>query len=150
MGAIPDGVMVGRRTAVRDERACEVARGLVQAIGRWRMILEARTLLSHDAAVRRLEALRVALMPLGWRCVGLYDKQEFRLPVPLLWVYASGHADDVGAVLTVRALPGDSWGYFEAGNGRGGFISPCSDVKAAAEALDLLLKDRMFPRRVWA
>ncbi|MEU8801128.1 hypothetical protein [Spirillospora sp. NPDC048819] len=127
-----------------------MARGLVQAVGRWRLVLEARTLRGHDPAVRKLEVLRVALMPLGWRCVGLYDKREFRFPVPLLWVYASGAADDIGAAVTVRALPGEMWGYFEAGDGRGGFISPCGDVKAAAEALDLLLKDRMFPRREWA
>ncbi|MEU8797258.1 hypothetical protein [Spirillospora sp. NPDC048819] len=120
---------------------------MIRGVGRWRLILEARTLGCHDAAVRRLEVLRVALLPLGWRCVGLYDKWEFRFPVPLLWVYASGHADDVGAVVTVRALPGEAWGYFEAGDGRGGFISPCGDVKAAAEALDLLLKHRMFPFR---
>ncbi|WP_207936639.1 hypothetical protein [Actinomadura sp. KC216] len=100
--------------------------------------------------MRRLEVLRVAMMPLGWRCVALYDRREFRFPVPLLWVYASGHADDIGAVVTVRALPGEAWGYFEAGNGRTGFISPCGDVKAAAQALDVLLKHRLFPVREWA
>ncbi|TDC70081.1 hypothetical protein E1200_06260 [Actinomadura sp. GC306] len=62
--------------------------GLVRAVGRWRLVLEARTLVGHEAAVRRLEVLRVALLPLGWRCVGLYDRREFRFPVPLLWVYA--------------------------------------------------------------
>lgn len=125
-------------------------RGLVQAVGRWWPVLEVRTLGNHDAAVRRLEALRVAAMPKGWRCVGLYDKRELRFPVPLLWVYASGHADDIGAVVTVRALAGGAWGYFEAGDGRAGFIAPCGDVKAAAEALDVLLKHRMFPVREWA
>lgn len=127
-----------------------VARGLCRAVGRWRVVLGGRTWLSHDAAVRRLELLRGALLPKGWRCVGLYDKREFRFPVPLLWVYASGAADDIGAAVTVRALPGRNWGYFEAGNGRGGFVSPCGDVGSAAEALDLILKDRMFPRGDWS
>lgn len=89
----------------------------------------------------------MALLPLGWRCVGLYDRRELRFPVPLLWVYASGHAGDIGAVVTVRALPGGTWGYFEAGNGRDGFVRPSGDAKAAAEALDLILKHRMFPHR---
>ncbi|MFC4053529.1 hypothetical protein ACFOY4_27900 [Actinomadura syzygii] len=126
-----------------------MARGVCQAVARWRLVLEVRTHLGHDEAVRRLELLRVALMPKGWRCVGLYEKREFRFPVPLLWVYASGAADDVGAVVTVRAVPGEAWGYFEAGNGRAGFVSPCGDVEAAATALDLILKDRLFPRRDW-
>jgi hypothetical protein len=114
------------------------------------LVLEARTLVGHEAAVRRLEVLRVALLPLGWRCVGLYDRHEFRFPVPLLWVYGSGHVVDIGAVVTVRPLPGGRWGYFEAGDGRDGFVRPCGDVKAAAEALDLVLKHRLFPRRGWA
>ncbi|MFI0480576.1 hypothetical protein [Actinomadura sp. 9N215] len=113
-------------------------------------MLEWRTFAGHEVAVRELELLRVALLPLGWRCVGLYGKQEFRFPAPLLWVYASGAVDDVGAVVTVRALPGGAWGYFEAGDGRGGFVAACGDVEAAAEALDLLLKHRMFPSRRWA
>ncbi|RKS79376.1 hypothetical protein BZB76_0841 [Actinomadura pelletieri DSM 43383] len=118
-------------------------------IGRSRVVLEWRTFAGHDAAVQRLELLRVALLPLGWCCVGLYDKQEFRFPVPLLWVYASGAADAVGAAVTVRAMPRQAWGYFEAGNGRDGFVSPCGDVKQAAEALDLLLRHRMSPRSTW-
>ncbi|WUH99446.1 hypothetical protein OHR68_39145 [Spirillospora sp. NBC_00431] len=128
----------------------EAARGVRQVAGRWRVVLEWRTFAGHEVAVRKLELLRVALLPMDWRCVGLYDKQEFRFPVPLLWVYASGAADDVGAVVTVQALPGQAWGYFEAGDGRGGFVATCGDVKAAAEALDLLLKHRMFPGRRWA
>ncbi|MGW5412430.1 hypothetical protein [Actinomadura geliboluensis] len=123
---------------------------MVRSIGRWRLVLDARTLGNHDVAVRRLETLRVAAMPLGWRCVGLYDRREFRFPVPLLWVYASGHAEDIGAVVTVRALPGGTWGYFEAGDWRVGFIAPCGDVKEAAGALDALLKHRLFAVREWA
>ncbi|WP_147339330.1 hypothetical protein [Actinomadura spongiicola] len=119
-------------------------------IGRSRVVLEWRTFAGHDAAVQRLELLRVALLPLGWRCVGLYDKREFRFPVPLLWVYAGGAADTAGSAVTVRAMPGQEWGYFEAGDGRDGFVSPCGDVKLAAEALDLLLRHRMTPWRRWA
>ncbi|WP_179271567.1 hypothetical protein [Actinomadura meyerae] len=109
------------------------------------MVLEARTLGGgHDAAVRSLEVLRVALLPLGWRCVGLYDRREFRFPA-LLWVYACGVTQDVGASVTVRALPGGEWGYCETGDRRSGFVWPCGEVKAAASALDLILKHRMFP-----
>lgn len=105
--------------------------------------------MGHHAAVRRLELLRVALVPKGWRCVGLYNRPEFRFPLPLLWVYASGAADDVGAVVRVKALPGENWGYFEAGDGREGFVWPCGDAKAAANALDLLLRSRLFPSNEW-
>ncbi|TMQ96188.1 hypothetical protein ETD83_21715 [Actinomadura soli] len=128
----------------------EATRGVRQVVGRWWVVLEWRTFAGHEAAVRKLELLRVAMLPMGWRCVGLYDRQELRFPVPLLWVYARGTADDIGVAVTVRALPGQAWGYFEAGDGRGGFVSPCADVNAAAEALDLLLKHRMFPRREWS
>lgn len=114
-------------------------------VGRRRFALHWRTYTGHQAAARRLELLRVALRPMGWRSVGLYNRPEYRLPVPLLWVYASGAADDVGAMVRVRALPGRTWGYFEAGNGHEGFIWPCEDAKAAANALDLLLKHRLFP-----
>ncbi|MGW5415481.1 hypothetical protein [Actinomadura geliboluensis] len=126
------------------------AQDFARAVSRWRLVLDARTLGNHDVAVRRLEALRVAVLPLGWRCVGLYDRREFRFPVPLLWVYASGFGEDIGAVVTVRALPRGAWGYFEAGDRRVGFVAPCGDVKAAAETLDVLLKHRMFPVREWA
>ncbi|MFA1548585.1 hypothetical protein [Actinomadura chokoriensis] len=114
--------------------------------GRSRFVLDLRTRMGHRTAMRRLELLRVALGPKGWRCVGLYDRPEFRwFPVPLLWVYASGPVRDVGAVVRARALPGGTWGYFEAGDERGGFVWPCEDTKAAADALDLLLKHRLFP-----
>lgn len=62
---------------------------------------------------------------------------------------ASGAADDVGAVVTVRATPGGTWGYFEAGKGRGGFLAPCGDAKVAADRLDRLLKYRLFPNDEW-
>lgn len=124
--------------------------GLRQVVGRWQVVLQWRTLLGDETAVRNLELLAVALKPKGWRCVALYEKEEFGFPVPLLWVYACGAADDVGAVVTVRAMPGGAWGYFEVGKGRAGFLSPCGDVKSAAERVDRLLKYRMFPNPEWA
>ncbi|MFI0369364.1 hypothetical protein ACH35V_15890 [Actinomadura sp. 1N219] len=123
--------------------------GVRQAVGRWQAVLRWRTLLGDEAAVRNLELLVVALKPKGWRCVELYEKEENGFPVPLLWVYASGSAEDVGAVVTVRATPGGTWAYFEAGKGRGGFLSPCGDAKQAAERVDRLLKYRMFPNAEW-
>ncbi|SNR97639.1 hypothetical protein SAMN06265355_109130 [Actinomadura mexicana] len=114
------------------------------------MVLGWRTCKGHDVAVGNLQRLRGPLGAMGWRCVGLYDKEEFRFPVSLLWVYAGGAAGDIGAVLTARALPGGTWGYFEAGDGRGGFVSLCRDTESAAERLDLLLKNRIFPGTEWA
>ncbi|WP_067903792.1 hypothetical protein [Actinomadura chibensis] len=64
-------------------------------------------------------------------------------------MYASGAADDVGAMVTVRATPGGTWGYFEAGAGRGWFLSSCRDAEAAANRLDQLLKHRMYPNTEW-
>ncbi|WP_165964555.1 hypothetical protein [Actinomadura sp. KC216] len=95
--------------------------------------------------MQNLELLAIALKPKGWRCVALYEKEEFGFPVPLLWVYASGAADDIGAVVAVRATPGGAWAYYEAGKGRAGFLSLCGDVESAAHRLDRLLKYRMFP-----
>ncbi|TYK47098.1 hypothetical protein [Actinomadura decatromicini] len=118
-------------------------------VGRWQVVLRWRTLLDDDTAVRNLELLAVALKPKGWRCVPLYEKEEFGFPVPLLWVYASGAADDIGAVVTARATPGGTWAYYEAGKGRAGYLSPCGDTKSAAHRLDRLLKFRMFPNAEW-
>lgn len=148
--AAPRGRGAGRRGRQgrfrRVGRFVNRRRRVVRAVSRWRLVLEARTLGGgHDAAVRRLEVLRVALGPLGWRCVGLYDRREFRFPVPLPWVYACGVTQDVGAAVTVRALPGGEWGYFEAGDRRSGFVWPCGEAEAAASALDLILKHRMSP-----
>lgn len=123
-----------------------LVRGVHGVVGRWRVVLDCRTCLGHEAAVRKLELLRIALVPMGWRCVGLYDRDEFRFPVPLLWVCWDGAADKVGAVVTVRAVPGRrAWAYFEAGDGRGRFVSPCGDAQSAATALNLILKHRMVP-----
>ncbi|WP_433228091.1 hypothetical protein [Actinomadura formosensis] len=121
-----------------------------RVVGRWQAVLRWRTLLGDETAVRNLELLALALKEKGWRCVELYEKQEYGFPVPLLWVYASGMAEDVGMVVTVRATPGGTWAYFEAGKGRAGFLSPCGDAKTAAERVDRLLKYRMFPNPEWA
>jgi hypothetical protein len=99
--------------------------------------------------VHHLELLRCALKPMGWRCVGLYEQDEFRYPVPLLWVYARGVADDIGAMVTARATPGGTWGYFETGEQRGWFLSSCGDAEVAAERLDRLLKYRLYPQAEW-
>ncbi|WP_433228724.1 hypothetical protein [Actinomadura formosensis] len=134
---------------IKVKGAGAMARVVRRTAGRWRIVLDWRTCMGHDTAVRNLELLRVALIPLGWRCVGLYDRQEFRCPVPLLWVYWDGAAEKVWAVVTVRAVPGGMWAYFETGDGRGGFVAPCGNAKGAATALDLILKHRMSPTRQW-
>ncbi|MEU8303328.1 hypothetical protein AB0C84_07160 [Actinomadura sp. NPDC048955] len=61
-----------------------------------RLLLRWRTRRGHRTAVRFLEMLARAVGSRGWRCVRLYEPEEFPLPVPLLWVYASGVAEDVG------------------------------------------------------
>lgn len=124
--------------------------GVRRTVGRWQAVLRWRTLMGEEAAVGNLELLVVALKPRGWRCVELYEKAEYGFPMPLLWVYASGAAEDVGAVVTVRATAGGTWGYFEAGKGRGGFLAPCGNAEVAAERVDRLLKYRMFPNIEWA
>ena len=126
-----------------------MVRGVRRMVGRWRAVLRWRTLLGDETAMRNLDLLAVALKPKGWRCVPLYEKKEYGFPMPVLWVYASGVADDVGVVVTVRATPGGMWGYFEVGHGRGGFLSPCGNTRAAAFRVDRLLKYRMFPNAEW-
>ncbi|TDC73233.1 hypothetical protein E1285_44780 [Actinomadura sp. 7K507] len=106
--------------------------------------------MGDETAVQNLELLAVALKPLGYRCVELHEKDEYGFPMPLLWVYARGRAEDVGAVVSVRATAGGTWAYFEAGKGRGWYLSPCDDMESAAQRVDLLLKYRMFPNTEWA
>ncbi|TDD79644.1 hypothetical protein E1293_22805 [Actinomadura darangshiensis] len=97
---------------------------------------------SRRIAVRYLEVLSLAVRARGWRCVKLYGRE---FPTPLLWVYASGVAEDVGVVVSARAVPNGLWAYHDAKRGRAGYLAPCGDAKAAAEQVDLLLKRRMFP-----
>ena len=94
------------------------------------------------AAVRYLDALALAVKGRGWRCVKLYGRE---FPRPLLWVYASGVAEDVGMVVGVRLYSGGVWGYCDVRRGRGGYLFPCGDAKAAAGQVDVFLKHRMFP-----
>ncbi|WP_165959101.1 hypothetical protein [Actinomadura sp. KC345] len=39
----------------------------------------------------------------------------------------------------------EPWGYYEAGRGRHGYLSPCGDTKYATDQVDAVLKQRMFP-----
>ncbi|MEU5995103.1 hypothetical protein ABZ806_39520 [Spirillospora sp. NPDC047418] len=110
-----------------------------------RWLLQRRTRRGRRTTVRFLEVLAVAVMARGWRRVKLYEPEQFPLPVPLLWVYASGVAEDVGVLVSVRAVPGGRWAYYRAQRGRFGYLCPCGDVKAAAEQVDRLLKHMMFP-----
>ncbi|WP_344269254.1 hypothetical protein [Actinomadura napierensis] len=91
--------------------------------------------------MRYLEHLSVAVRMDGWRCVKLYRDERFPVSAPLLWVYASGVAEDVGVVVEVRAVPGNGWAYYE----RSRYLFRCGDVNAAAERVGRLLRHRMFP-----
>ncbi|MGH3241538.1 MAG: hypothetical protein ACRDNL_14285 [Spirillospora sp.] len=110
-----------------------------------RFLLRWRTHRNRPSAVRLLEVLSVAAKSHGWRCVKLYEREQFPMPVPLLWIYASGVTEDVGVLVSVRAVPGGGWAYYQAQRGRFGYLFPCGDVKSAAEQIDLLLKHRMYP-----
>ncbi|TDC81454.1 hypothetical protein [Actinomadura sp. 7K507] len=117
----------------------------MRVLSGWRVeryALRWRTYLGRRVAVRYLEVLALAVKARGWRCVKLYGRE---FPRPLLWVYASGVAEDVGVVVCVRAVPGGVWAYHDVQRGRAGYLFPCGDAKAAAEQVDLLLKHRMFP-----
>ncbi|RFS82084.1 hypothetical protein D0T12_27945 [Actinomadura spongiicola] len=91
-------------------------------------------------AVRYLDVLALAVRVRGWRCVKLYGRE---FPRPLLWVYASGVADDVGIVVDVRVCARGLWGYYDVR--KAAYLCPCGDARAAAEQIDLLLKGRMYP-----
>lgn len=109
-----------------------------------RQVLRLRTRLGRRTTTRYLDALAVALQARGWRFIKLYRPKEFPTPLPMLWVHA-GIAKEVGIVVSVRATPGGTWGYYEALRGRQGYLWPCGDAKSAAEQIDLLLKHQMFP-----
>ncbi|GAA4229415.1 hypothetical protein GCM10022254_21780 [Actinomadura meridiana] len=121
-----------------------------------RRILQLRTHLGRSTAVRYLDTLSAALKPLGYRPIRLYRPEEFPMPVilpalwePSLWVYVSGPHSHVGAVLNARVVQHHMWAYHEAQRGRFGYLSPCGDVKAAAERIDSVLKRRMYPGNAW-
>ncbi|WP_131732536.1 hypothetical protein [Actinomadura formosensis] len=113
--------------------------------GMERYLLRWRTRRGRRTQIRHLDLLALALKARGRRCVPLYWKEKSPLPVPLLWVYATGAAEDAGIMVTVLAAPGGTWGYYEARRGRQGYLYLCGDTKAAAEQVDLLLKHRMCP-----
>ncbi|WUH98178.1 hypothetical protein OHR68_32460 [Spirillospora sp. NBC_00431] len=106
-----------------------------------RSVLSWRTRRRPETAVRYLEALVVALEPEGWRFVRLYRIQEFPIPVPLLWVYVR----HIGMAVSVLAVPGGSWAYYEAHRGRAGYLAACGDAGTAADIVGRQLKRRMFP-----
>lgn len=97
------------------------------------------------AVARRLDLLAVALRPKGYRCVRLYRPEEFPVPLPLLWVFACGPEEHAGMVVGVRSACGGTWGYYEAGRGRAGYLAPCGDATFAADQIDAVLRHKMFP-----
>ncbi|MEU8118166.1 hypothetical protein AB0C21_05605 [Spirillospora sp. NPDC049024] len=109
-----------------------------------RHLLRWRTRRGHETAARYLDELAAVLAPQGWRFVKFYRREEFPVPVPLLWIHARG-TKDVGIVVSVLATPGGAWAYHDAQRGRHGYLCPCGDVKKAAAQIDLLLKHRLFP-----
>ncbi|KAB2383631.1 hypothetical protein [Actinomadura montaniterrae] len=74
-----------------------------------------------------------------------YRDDRFPFSEPLLWIYASGVAEDVGVVVGARAVRGYGWAYCEVRRGRTRFLFPCGDVNAASERVGRLLRHRMFP-----
>ncbi|MEU5992730.1 hypothetical protein ABZ806_27495 [Spirillospora sp. NPDC047418] len=106
-----------------------------------RSVLWWRTRRRPEVAVRYLDALVAEMQVDGWRFVRLYRPEEFLIPGPLLWVYVR----DVGIAVSVLAVPGGAWSYYEAKRGRAGFLADCGNAGAAAEVIANLLKRRMFP-----
>lgn len=109
-----------------------------------RQVLRLRTRLGKRTAIRHLDALAIALQQQGWRFIKFYRPEEFPTPLPMLWVHA-GFSKALGIVISVRATPGGTWGYYETPRGRQGYLWPCGDAKSAAERVDRLLKHRVFP-----
>ncbi|MFI0404856.1 hypothetical protein [Actinomadura sp. 3N508] len=110
-----------------------------------RHLLWWRTRLGRATAIHYLDELAMTVTPMGYRCIKLYQVDEFpRRPV-LLWVLAFGPDRHARVPVIVRATPGGNWAYYDAGRGRHGYLCPCGDVEHAAAELDGLLKHRMFP-----
>ncbi|TDE20928.1 hypothetical protein [Actinomadura sp. 6K520] len=109
-----------------------------------RHLLRWRTRRGHGTAARYLDDLAAALAPRGWRFKKFYRREEFPVPVPLLWVHARA-TKDIGIVVSVLATPGRTWAYHEAQWGRRGYLCLCGDAEAAAAQIDRLLKHRLFP-----
>lgn len=110
-----------------------------------RHVLRWRTRLGRASAIGHLELLAGAVTCKGYRCVKLYQADDLPARPPLLWVLAFSPVDHVRLTVSVRATPGGTWGYYEAGRGRHGYLSPCGDTPRAAEQVDAILRHRMFP-----
>lgn len=110
-----------------------------------RHLMAWRTRLGRSTAIRNLDQLAVALQARRYRLVKLYQADELPGCPPLLWVFALGPDEHVRVAVGVRAMLGGGWAYYEAGRGACGYLSPCDDLKHAADQVDGLLKHRMFP-----
>ncbi|TDD28977.1 hypothetical protein E1287_31745 [Actinomadura sp. KC06] len=110
-----------------------------------RHLLRWRTRLGRATAIRHLDLLAETITLKGYRCIKLYQAEEFPKRPALLWVLAFGPDRHVRAPVIVRATPGGNWAYYEAGRGRHGYLYPCGDPERAADEVDGLLKHRMFP-----
>ncbi|RKS79027.1 hypothetical protein BZB76_0465 [Actinomadura pelletieri DSM 43383] len=110
-----------------------------------RFVLGWRTRVGRATAIRYLDVLASAVTSKGYRCLKLYQADELPSYPPMLWVFACGPDDLVKVAVNVRATSGGTWGYYEAGRGRCGYLSLCGDTRHATEQVDALLKHRMFP-----
>ncbi|GAA0589675.1 hypothetical protein [Actinomadura livida] len=108
-------------------------------------LLRWRTRPGRATAIRNLDLLAVAVQAKSYRYVKLYQADELPARPPLLWVFALSPDDHVRVAVSVHAVPGGGWAYYDAGRGRRGYLSPCGDTKRAADHVDALLKHRMFP-----
>ncbi|SNR28558.1 hypothetical protein [Actinomadura mexicana] len=115
---------------------------IVQAGGR---LLWWRTRLGRATAILYLELLAAAIESRGYRCVKHYQADDLPTWVPLLLVLAFSPDDHVRLTVSVHAMPGRTWAYYEAERGGRGYLSPCGDTERAADQVDALLKHRMFP-----
>ncbi|MFI0480344.1 hypothetical protein [Actinomadura sp. 9N215] len=110
-----------------------------------RWVLRWRTWSGRGTAILYLDLLAEAVVSKGYRCIKVYQADEFPTRPPLLWVFAFSPDKHVKIAVSARATSGGAWGYFEAGRGRRGYLSLCGDVEHATEQVDALLRHRMFP-----
>ncbi|MFD0539423.1 hypothetical protein ACFQY7_42480 [Actinomadura luteofluorescens] len=109
-----------------------------------RRLLGWRTRSGRATAARHLDLLAVAVAAKGYRHIKLYQAEEFPVRPLVLWIFALGPDEHVRVAVTVRAMPGRGWAYYEAGRRRHGFLSRCGDTGRAAAQVDAMLKHRMF------
>ncbi|GAA1791273.1 hypothetical protein [Actinomadura chokoriensis] len=89
-----------------------------------RHLLRWRTRLGRSTGIRNLDLLAVAVQARSYRFVKLYQADEFPTRPPVLWVFAFSPDDHVRIAITVHAMPGGGWAYYEAGSGRHGYLWP--------------------------